>query len=308
MYHQSSKITQLEVERLLSHTESLLSQTFWVKQKFNVLPDKDHIGISIGYTDVTERRVDFLKCLTETINSFVYNKKESSKLIKKFFKESHDYAHAAAKLTFTAANKFRPGHPQGQFGELLLFNFIQHFFKASPLLRKMKYTTSNKHERFGADAIHYKTNEKGENIFIIGESKCYKSNYKFNTAFKDSLNSIKSSFENIFNELDLYIYEENMIEQNLIKTAEDLKKNVLGNVKFELVCIIIYNENRIVNNPTELEIKARIKQIIEERFHNLDKSIYKDIDDIIISRINYIVFPIWDLNNVLNDFMNIIKR
>jgi hypothetical protein len=172
----------------------------------------------------------------------------------------------------------------------------------------MKYTTSNKHERFGADAIHYKTNEKGENIFIIGESKCYKSNYKFNTAFKDSLNSIKSSFENIFNELDLYIYEENMIEQNLIKTAEDLKKNVLGNVKFELVCIIIYNENRIVNNPTELEIKARIKQIIEERFHNLDKSIYKDIDDIIISRINYIVFPIWDLNNVLNDFMNIIKR
>ena len=32
---------------------------------------------------------------------------------------------------------------QGQFGELLLFHFIQKFMQATPLLRKMKIATSS---------------------------------------------------------------------------------------------------------------------------------------------------------------------
>ena len=39
--------------------------------------------------------------------------------------------------------------------------------KAVPLLRKMKITTSSQHERFGADAIHYKV-ENGKNINNFG--------------------------------------------------------------------------------------------------------------------------------------------
>ena len=53
----------------------------------------------------------------------------------------------------------------------------------------MRITTSKSHERFGADAIHYKI-ENGKNIIVLGEAKTYTSEYKFNEAFEDALNSI----------------------------------------------------------------------------------------------------------------------
>ena len=57
--------------------------------------------------------------------------------------------------------------------------------QATPLLRKMKIATSSEHERFGADAIHYKIQD-AKNIIILGEAKTYSSNYKFATAFSDA--------------------------------------------------------------------------------------------------------------------------
>ncbi|WP_435255514.1 HamA C-terminal domain-containing protein [Tenacibaculum sp. A30] len=292
-----------DIQSLLSHTDSLLNQTFWFSQKFKIKPDKEHFATSITYTDVLERRNDFINCLLSTINSFVYSKRKSSELINKFFEETSDFGNASAKLTFNAKKKFRPGHPQGQFGELLLFNFIQHFFSATPVLRKMSITTSNKHERFGADAIHYKINSNGENVFFLGESKCYKTKYKFKSAFKDSLNSISKSFEEINDELDLYLYEDGMIDGNLVEIVEKLKSNTLSNVKFELVCIIIYHETREIDKTNETEIKERIKEIIEEKFKSVGDEVYDKIDKGVLERINYIVFPVWKLDNLLDEFM-----
>ena len=87
---------------------------------------------------------------------------------------------------------------QGQLGELLLFHFIQRLQKAIPLLRKMKITTSNKHERFGADAIHFKYEQK-KPIIILGEAKTYTSEYKFNEAFTDAIISILNTYKNQLN-------------------------------------------------------------------------------------------------------------
>ena len=75
-------------------------------------------------------------------------------------KKGKSEATAHASVQRRARDKFRKGSGntllvQGQFGELLLFHFIQKCMKAVPLLRKM-ITTSSQHERFGADAIHYK--------------------------------------------------------------------------------------------------------------------------------------------------------
>ena len=64
---------------------------------------------------------------------------------------------------------------------------------AIPLLRKMSITTSANHERFGADAIHYKI-ENGKHIMIFGEAKTYTSSYKFNEAFEDALDSIINTY------------------------------------------------------------------------------------------------------------------
>jgi len=143
------------MEHLLTHTEALLNHIFWFKQDLKLKPTKDHIGSAINWTDIADRKHDFLRELINTVGSWVYSKDKARRILDERMRATGDVANASTFLTTQAFSKFRPGHPQGQFGELLLFNFIQHFFQAVPLLRKQRITTSNGHERFGADAIHY---------------------------------------------------------------------------------------------------------------------------------------------------------
>ena len=199
-----------------------------------------------------------------------------------------------------ARDKFRKGIPQGQFGELLLFNFLQYFFKAPALLRKMPLTTSRGHERFGADAIHYRKIDRN-NVIFIGESKAYKSNYKFKQAFSESLISIVGTYNSLQEELLLYTYDD-FIDPQLQDVAEKLKDGELDNVRYELVCLISYNE---LNSPMagcEKEIKEKMEKIINERFSSLDLDITKDISRPLIQRVHYIVFPFWDFDEMLEGF------
>ena len=136
-------ITKAEISKLLSHTKGLLNHVYWVQQKFSLQPDKEHRATLINYTDINERREDFLNELINTIAAWVYNKKKVKKIIDDKLKTAgDDIGNATIFLSRQAFSKFRPGHPQGQFGELLLFNFIQYFFEAAPLLRKQRITTS----------------------------------------------------------------------------------------------------------------------------------------------------------------------
>jgi hypothetical protein len=291
-----------KINGMLTHTNSLINHVYWFKQDLKLQPSKEHIASAIQWTDIVERRHDFLKELVNTVVSWVYNKSKSETIVNERLKiVGNDTSNAYSFLTTQAFSKFRPGgFPQGQFGELLLFNFIQHFFEAVPLLRKQRITTSVGHERFGSDAIHYKENED-ENIFILGESKCYKSKYNFKKAFKTSLSSIVNTVENLSKELDLYTYDD-FIEPELEDIAKKYKRNELENVRIELICLVAYNETKKVSGTNEREIQSSIKKVIEERCKNLDKECYEDIDTQIICRINYIIFPIWELDKLLDDF------
>lgn len=297
----NGEITKEMVDELITHTESLINHIYWFKQDFNIPPTKEHIGTAITYTDIQERKDDFLKELVNTVADWVYSKSKSKKIVdERMSVVNGDIANASLFLATQAFSKFRPGYPQGQFGELLLFNFIQYFFEAVPLLRKQRITTSVGHERFGADAIHYKK-DHDKNTIIIGESKCYKSDYKFKSAFETSLSSIETTFNNLSKELDLYTYDD-FIEPELEIIAKGYKANTLSNVHFELVCLIAYNENKDLTGNNEKDIKKSIMSIIEERCHNLNNSCFDKIDDRIISRINYVIFPIWDLDKLLEEF------
>jgi hypothetical protein len=290
------------MDKLLTHTESLLNQVYWFKQDFNLEPSKEHIGSAIEWTDIEERKHDFLKELVSTVSNWVYSKEKSKKILdERLITVSGDFQNAFTFLTNQAYSKFRPGYPQGQFGELLLFNFIQHFFGAVPLLRKQRITTSIGHERFGADAVHYKKIDTN-NIIILGESKCYMSKYQFNEAFKTSLSSITNTVEDFNKELDLYTYDD-FIEPELEDIAKKYKLNTLENVHFEMVCLVAYNETKKINGLNESEIKDSIKKIIESRCASIDSSYFTGINKRILSRINYIIFPIWELDALLNDFM-----
>lgn len=295
------EITKKRVDELITHTESLINHIYWFKQDFNILPTKEHIGTAITYTDIQERKDDFLNELVNTVVDWVYSKSKSKKIVdERMSVVNGSIGNASSFLTTQAFSKFRPGHPQGQFGELLLFNFIQYFFEAVPLLRKQRIATSVGHERFGADAIHYKK-DHDKNTIIIGESKCYTYKYKFKNAFETSLSSIETTFNNLSEELKLYTYDD-FIEPELEIVAKEYKANTLPDVHFELVCLIAYNETNVLTGNNEKDIKKSIMSIIEDRCHNLNKSCFDKIDDRIISRINYVIFPIWDLDKLLEEF------
>lgn len=292
-------ITQENIRQVLSSTNKLFNHIFWFKQDFGLLPQKEHIGSAINYNDIKERRDDFLQELTYTITSWVYNNQKQLEIFNKRLDETN-LANATAFLTDLARSKFRADRPQGQFGELLLFNFIQYFFDAAPLLRKQPITTSVGLERFGADAIHFKI-EDSNNVFVLGEAKCYESKYKFNSALGNALQSITNTYTNFEKELNLYVYDD-FIDPLLQDIAIRYKEGTLPNVRFELVCIVVYNETKKITKDNESEIKEEIIQIICEKCQSFDKSLFDNIDSKVLKRINYIVFPIWDLDKMLDDF------
>ena len=285
----------------LTHTDSLMNHIFWFYEDLNIEPRKDHYGLSINYSDIKERRDDFLKELLSTIVNWVYNKSKLKKILDERSKDT-DLGNALNFITNQAYSKFRPGHPQGQFGELLLFNLIQHYYKATPILRKMCITTSTGHERFGADAIHYKY-ENNENIFILGESKCYESKYQFKRAFEASIQSIVKTFNELDEELNLYLYDD-FIEPELEELIKKYKQRKLDNIRYELVCLIAYNENQEILGDSEEIIKSNIKKVIQDKCASIDKNSFSNINKTILARVNYIIFPIWELDKLLNDFQN----
>ena len=286
----------------LTNTDLLLKHIYWFYEDLNIEPRKEHYGLSINYSDIKERRDDFLAELLNTIVNWVYHKSKQEKLFNDRLKDT-DLGNAMSFIVNQAYSKFRPGHPQGQFGELLLFNLIQNYYKAIPILRKQRITTSLGHERFGADAIHYK-DEENKNVFILGESKCYKSDYQFKNAFKESIQSIIKTFNDLDKELDLYLYDD-FIEPELEELVKKYKQGELENIRYELVCLIIYSENKeVLDNRGEEIIKSKIKKVIQDRCNSISEDSFSNIEKAILARVNYIIFPIWNLDTLLNDFQN----
>lgn len=291
----------MKYDHLLSNTNSLMNQMFWFQQTISKPQAASHRGVAIKYVDLKNMEQSFIRELKSTAMSWVYSKKKYNQLLQdELPKRGGDFMNVQSYLQQVADQKFRKGCPQGQFGELLLFNFIQHFFKAPPLLRKMQLTTNPAVERHGADAIHYRETDNVQ-LFILGESKCYESKYKFNAALKASIESIITSFNNIENELILYQLDD-FIEPELQEVATDLKDGKLSGARFELVCLVAYEENKDIDASSEQQIKANIEACITERWARVADDIYDGIRASVIERINYVVFPVWGLEALLKEF------
>jgi hypothetical protein len=285
----------------LSYTDDLLNHVYYLEHNLSLQPTSNHHLTAIKFSDIKERRHDFLSELVNTIGSWVYNRQKQNEIYQKRFQTSNSIAIAASHLTNLAHKKFRPGHPQGQFGELLLFNLLQHFFKAAPLLRKQKITTNINLERNGADAIHYKP-EAGKHIIYLGESKCYESKYQFSAALKRSLESINETFDNFDSEMDLYVYDD-FIEPDLLHVAESYKAGTLQNVQFEFVCLVVYNENKELPSSNEIEIHNTIRDVVIERAQKFEENHFQ-ICHKILSRLHFIIFPLWELDQFLDNFQS----
>lgn len=304
-------LEEKDILKRLIKADALFNMIHVVTQKYNILPkDREHIGAYIEYQDINELRDDFLSELVDTLVDWIYNSEKFAELKKQAMKKGKSEAAATQEIGRKARQKFRGNHTndnlliQGQMGELLLFQFIQYCMHAVPLLRKMQITTSSEHERFGADAIHYKI-VNGKNIIILGEAKTYTSKYRFDQAFEDALNSILSTYANHRKELNLYIHED-FLDKQMNLVAEEYLNNTLKPVEIELVSIITYNEVAKLKKDNEENIKKQIEKVIENKYSNFDNKKIDISSNPILARITYVVFPIWDLKDLAERFQNMI--
>jgi len=300
-------LTSKDIEERILKNDALFNNIFVVQQKFDIIPDDvEHIGTSIDYQDLYELREEFINELYDTIVDWVYSSEKYNQQKEAAIRKGKSEQAACSEIQRNARDKFRGNRDskrlliQGQLGELLLFHYIQRFQHATPLLRKMKITTNSKHERFGADAIHFKIKED-KPIIILGEAKTYTSQYKFNDAFEDALESIIETYKSHKKELKLYVHED-FLDEKMNEVAEKYLNSSLDNVEVHLVSIIVYNETRKIDKTNQAEIRQQILRIIEERYKNFDKRKICIDENPILRRITYIVMPIWELDKLAEEF------
>lgn len=300
-----------DILKRLIKNDSLFNMIGVIVQQYDILPNnKEHIGAYIEYQDIQELRDGFVEELSDTIVDWIYSSEKYEEIKKKQVNSGKSEAAASQYIGRKAKSKFRANKNsenvliQGQMGELLLYHFIQKCMKAVPLLRKMNIATSSDHERFGADAIHFKI-ENDKNIIILGEAKTYTSKYKFNEAFSDALDSILNTYNKHRSELGLYIHED-FLDDEMNVVAEKYLNNTLKSVEIQLVSIVIYNELSKIDKIDENTIRNNIKKIIEDRYRNYDKNKIDMKKNPILLRITYIVFPVWDLKELAEKFQKLI--
>ena len=110
-----------------------MNHVHWVQQSFNLVPDNRHFGTCINYIDRQEYRDEFCRELVNTIPEWVYSQSKAAAVLNSLIAEGRSQQNAQTALTTMTFEKFRNSSTeklliQGQFGELLLFNFLQSFF------------------------------------------------------------------------------------------------------------------------------------------------------------------------------------
>ena len=298
-------MTKEDIKARLINNDALFKNIYVFEQQFDIVPeDRKHYGAAVSYQDIMELRSDFLEQLIDTVVDWVYSSEKCAALKAKFIESGKSEGAAVSQVVRKAKAKFRRGDDklliQGQLGELLLFHFIQRFKGAVPLLRKMPITTSAEHERYGADAVHYKI-ENGKNVIVLGEAKAYTSEYQFSSAFKKAIDSILDAYKKFRGELGLYLHED-FLDKDMDAVAEGILENTLPNVEVELVSLILYSETKAISGTNEYEIKEQIKNIIKNRYKDFDNEKIPIKDNQILHRITYIVFPIWKFEELATEF------
>ena len=293
-------ISQAELQKLLAHTESLFNHIHHFECGDVPFPGQTRRGAAIAYSDLSERRPDFVRELRNSIVEWVYSKSRFSSILEDELKErGYSTGNAVSHIIQLANSKFRSGFPRGQFGELLLFNFLQHFFQAPALLRKMPITTNAAVERHGADAIHLGLMDS-KPVIYLGEAKTYTSKYQFATALEAAIDSISKTHANWLTELDLYVYDE-FIDEPLRAVARDVKR---GKIDFQvqLVSVISYTETTSVTGADSAEIIASLEKIVKGRVGAIKKELFESHNEHLLARMHFFFLPFWDLESLLEEF------
>jgi hypothetical protein len=290
----------MDTNKLLAPTHKLFEALEVFQVATTLLPEKNHYASHIKLLDFSFNKAHLVNRLKHSIVDWVFCKAEARKIFDEEYGAEEDLGAASAALYQAARETFRPYAPQGQFGELMLSAFLQHLFQASPLLRKQKVRTSDSHERFGADAVHF-SNCNGNHVFL-GESKCYESSYKFGKAFAESLKSMNNTLAGFPVEIRKFSVG-SFIEEEMKPIATKILKNQLSDLVIHPTSIIIYNETSKLSGATSTDMKKEIQDVIVKQCGKIDHATYQSIPEGVLARMTYIVMPVWGLDELLNEFV-----
>ncbi|MFA6028327.1 MAG: DUF1837 domain-containing protein [Elusimicrobiota bacterium] len=291
----------VDTDSLLIKTDALLRSMHFVEESFGLKPDKDHIGACIGYSDLVEMRPEFIDEMMASVSDYVYTAPRQRAMRDDFERDGRGEAAAFAMVDLKAKQKFRPWSVKGQFSELLLFNLLQHFFKAAPLLRKMPITTSPGLERNGADAFHIRNNA-GKFVLYLGEAKTYKpKSSRLKSSLREAVKSILDHHEKHRSELNLYVYEE-FVSEELEQIAKDYLAGKDNGIEVHLVCMVAYESGKAATGNSADEKLASVMQGLRDEAKEIKDEFFKDVPADKLPRLNYVLFPIHNVDSLIADF------
>lgn len=294
----------IDIKALLNKIDSLIATTFFVKAEVGLTPKKEHIITSLKYQGLNQMRREFLHRLVNSIVKYVFSQTKLEERFKELTEsEKLDDGDAHAEIFQQARQYFRSSEVKGQFSELLLFNFLQHYFEALPVVRKMIITTNPGVERHGADAIHLGKSSRGNFVVYLGEAKTYTSGFK--AAFESAIASIVTAHNEHRNELQLYKYEE-FLEPEVRALMKDYL-NCKIDLPVELVVIISYCTGTTPHKASSEEYHTHYQKHVLNACLKINDTHYKDADKnsvnpALLKTINYILFPVNELEKLLEDF------
>jgi hypothetical protein len=311
----------IDIDKLLVKTQALMEKVYEVRESFGLQPQIDHVGACINYTDLNPMTREFLSETLNLIVDFVYNVTTQDTMLSEFVKTRSKSA-AQTNLFQKARKKFRAyadlgSMPQdseardlarGQFCELLLFAFLQHYYHAVPVLRKMPLVTNLNIERHGADAIHMAT-EDDKYVLYIGEAKSVdkQSGNNFRTSLTNAIKDGYLHYNKHRQEIDQYVYEE-FVPAELETVIQDYIEGRLNDIEIRIVCLAAYQTQNCNPQKTDRqsildEIIGTIQDSITDRWKT---TLHGGIPSNIVPRFRYIMFPLEELESTISHFVHLL--
>ncbi|AME06324.1 DUF1837 domain-containing protein [Bacillus siamensis] len=241
---------------------------FYHEVKDHVLED-DRSRLNLHIIRILNNQFAIKPLMQELLNhmiSFCLSKKEYKNLIEE---------ERFGELAELAQERFRDYESnEGEFGELLLYCFLESHLEAPKLLTKMNLKTSHNDYVKGADGVHLLKLSENNYQIVFGESKMYKT-------FKEGLRKAFSSINSFINHKKNNIH----FEINLVNTHFD--QEIEDEQTYEEIKKIIFpsaQEDEINTDNAfgifvgfNLELDSQIKRLSNSDFQNTVRGMVKDV-------------------------------
>ncbi|MED1780013.1 DUF1837 domain-containing protein [Bacillus subtilis] len=241
---------------------------FYHEVKDHVLED-DRSRLNLHIIRILNNQFAIKPLIQELLNymiTFCLSKKEYKSLI-----EEERYG----ELAKLAQERFKDYESnEGEFGELLLYCFLESHLEAPKLLTKMNLKTSHNDYVKGADGVHLLKLSESNYQIVFGESKMYKT-------FKEGLRNAFSSINNFINHKKNNIH----FEINLVNTHFD--QEIEDEQTYEEIKRIIFpsaQEDEINTNHAfgifvgfNLELDPKIKRLPNTDFQDVVRGMVREL-------------------------------